>query len=138
MVFYRRHVCRLPEWPDYVLRSFQFIEEHGVVYQTMNGPSEFHVTGPLKDWDITDRLSEIRIPTLVITGEFDEATPAINKTVSEGIPGAESVIYPGGSHMAHVEDPEGYMRVLADFLERVETGAWRKAEQTAAGIPESR
>jgi L-proline amide hydrolase len=138
MVFYRRHVCRLPEWPDYVLRSFEFIEEQGVVYQTMNGPSEFHITGPLKDWDITDRLGEIRIPTLVITGEFDEATPAINKTVSEGIPGAESVIYAGGSHMAHVEDPEGYMGVLADFLDRVESEAWRKAEPAPAGIPESR
>ena len=104
----------------------------------MNGPSEFHIIGPLKDWDITARLGEIRIPTLVITGEFDEATPAINRTVSEGIPAAESVIYPGGSHMAHVEDPEGYMRVLDDFLARVETGAWKPAGQAVAGIPESR
>jgi L-proline amide hydrolase len=138
-VFYKRHVCRLDEWPDFVLRSFQFIAEHGVVYNTMNGPSEFHVIGTLKDWDITDRLGEIRIPTFVITGEFDEATPAINRTVSSGIPGAESVIYPGASHMAHVEDPEGYMRVLDDFLMRVETGAWRPAkEHMAAGITESR
>jgi L-proline amide hydrolase len=104
----------------------------------MNGPSEFHIVGPLKDWDITDRLGEIRIPTLVITGEFDEATAAINKTVSEGIPGAESVIYPNASHMAHVEDPAGYMRVLADFLDRVESGAWSPAEPAGAGIPESR
>jgi proline-specific peptidase len=138
MVFYKRHVCRLPDWPEYVLRSFKFIEEHGVVYNTMNGPSEFHIVGPLKDWDITDRLGEIRIPTLVITGEFDEATPAINKTVSGGIPGAESVIYPNASHMAHVEDPAGYMRVLADFLDRVESGAWSPAEPAGAGIPESR
>ena len=138
LVFYKRHVCRLPEWPDYVVRSFQFLEEHGVVYQTMNGPSEFHVIGPLKDWDITERLGEIRIPTLVISGEFDEATPAINRTVSGGIPGAESVIYPGGSHMAHVEDPEGYMGVLDGFLTRVEKGAWMPGETAAAGIPESR
>ena len=138
MVFYKRHVCRLPEWPDYVLRSFQFIDEHGVVYKTMNGPSEFHVIGPLKDWDITDRLGEILIPTLVISGEFDEATPAINRTVSEGIPGAESVIYPGGSHMAHVEDPEGYMRVLDDWLTRIESGARNPAQGAVAGIPDSR
>jgi L-proline amide hydrolase len=138
-VFYKRHVCRLDEWPEYVLRSFQFIAEHGVVYNTMNGPSEFHVIGTLKDWDITDRLGEIRIPTLVITGEFDEATPAINRTVSSGIPGAESVVYPDASHMAHVEDPEGYMRVLDDFLTRVEIGAWRPADPpVGAGITESR
>jgi L-proline amide hydrolase len=123
LVFYHRHVCRLDEWPDCVLRSFAFIEEHGVVYKTMNGPSEFHVIGPLKDWDITGRLDEIRIPTLVITGEHDEATPAINETVSSGIRGSESVIYPGGSHMAHVEDPDGYMRVLDGFLTRIEARA---------------
>jgi L-proline amide hydrolase len=138
-VFYKRHVCRLDDWPDYVLRTFQFIAEHGVVYNTMNGPSEFHVIGTLKDWDITDRLGEMGIPTLVISGEYDEATPAINRTVSSGIPGAESVIYPNASHMAHVEDPEGYMRVLDDFLTRVESGAWRPAEpQVGAGITESR
>jgi L-proline amide hydrolase len=138
-VFYKRHVCRLGEWPEYVRRSFQFIAEHGVVYNTMNGPNEFHVIGTLKDWDITNRLGEIRIPTLVITGEYDEATPAINRTVSSRIPGAESVIYPNASHMAHVEDPDGYMRVLDDFLTRVETGAWQPAEAaTAAGITETR
>jgi L-proline amide hydrolase len=120
LVFYHRHVCRLDEWPDCVLRTFAFIEEHGVVYKTMNGPSEFHVIGPLKDWDITGRLGEIRIPTLIITGEHDEATPAINQTVSSGIRGSESVIYPGASHMAHVEDPDGYMRVLDGFLSRIE------------------
>jgi len=123
LVFYHRHVCRLDEWPDCVLRSFAFIEEHGVVYKTMNGPSEFHVIGPLKDWDITGRLGEIRIPTLVITGEHDEATPAINQTVNSGIRGSESVIYPGASHMAHVEDPDGYMRVLDGFLTRIEARA---------------
>jgi proline-specific peptidase len=137
-VFYRRHVCRVPEWPDYVLRSFQFLTEHGEVYRYMNGPSEFHVVGTLKDWDVTDRLREIHVPTLVVSGEHDEATPAINETVSGGIPGAESVIYPDASHMAHVEDTPGYVRLLDDFMSRVESGAWTPAGQVAAGIPESR
>jgi proline-specific peptidase len=121
-VFYRRHVCRLEEWPEPVLRSFRWLEEHGEVYRYMNGPSEFHVVGTLKDWDITPRLGEIRVPTLVVSGEFDEATPRINRTVADGIPGAESVIYPGASHMAHVEDTEGYVVLLDDFFSRVESG----------------
>ena len=120
MEFYKRHVCRAEPWPECVLRSFQFIAEHGVVYHTMNGPSEFYVTGNLRQWSVVDRLPEIRVPTLVVTGEHDEATPAVNKTVAEGIPGAESVIYPGASHMAHVEDTEGYVRLLDGFLTRVE------------------
>jgi len=129
MVFYKRHVCRVEPWPDCVLRSFQFIAEHGVVYHTMNGPSEFHVTGNLRHWSVVDRLPEIRAPTFVVTGEHDEATPAINKTVAEGIPGAESVIYPGASHMAHVEDTEGYVQLLDEFLSRVEQRVPASAQQ---------
>ena len=121
-IFYHRHVCRLDEWPDYVLRSFEFVSKHGEVYNYMNGPSEFHVVGTLVDWDITSRLAEIRVPTLVMTGEHDEATPAINRTVSGAIPGAESVIYPGCSHMAHVEDAQGYLQLLDSFMGRVEAG----------------
>ncbi len=121
-VFYRRHLCRLPEWPECVQRSLRFLTEHGEVYRHMNGPSEFHVVGTLRDWDVTGRLGEIRVPTLVVSGEHDEATPAINRTVAEGIAGAESVVYPGASHMAHVEDTEGYCRLLDAFLSRVERG----------------
>ena len=120
LVFYKRHVCRADPWPECVRRSFAFIAEHGLVYRTMNGPSEFHVTGTLRDWSVVDRLGEIDAPTLVVTGEHDEATPTINRTVSERIPGAESVVYPNASHMAHVEDTPGYVRLLDDFLGRVE------------------
>lgn len=129
MEFYKRHVCRSEPWPECVLRSFQFMAEHGVVYHTMNGPSEFHVTGNLRHWSVLDRLAEIRVPTLVVTGEHDEATPAINKTVADGIPDAESVIYPGCSHMAHVEDTEGYVRLLDEFLGRVEARVPASAQQ---------
>jgi L-proline amide hydrolase len=87
----------------------------------MNGPSEFLVTGTLRNWDITKRLSEIQAPTLVISGEFDEATPAINHTVHEGIAGSEAEILDGCSHMAFVEKPDEYMRILGRFLSRVET-----------------
>jgi len=120
LAFYRRHVCRTDPWPECVLRSFDFLKKNGLVYRTMNGPSESHVTGTLLEWSVVERLGEIDAPTLVVTGEHDEATPAINRTVSEGIPGAESVIYPNASHMAHVEDTPGYIRMLDDFLCRVE------------------
>jgi len=117
MVFYERHVCRVVPFPEYVQRTFDQI---GEVYETMNGPSEFHVVGTLKDWSVVDRLPEIRVPTLVVTGERDEATPAINHTVSEGIPGAESVILAGCSHMAHVEQTQEYLALLDNFFSRVE------------------
>jgi proline-specific peptidase len=117
-VFYKRHLCRLDVWPDFVNRSMRFLEERGEVYRHMNGPSEFHVVGTLRDWDVTARLHEITLAALVVSGEHDEATPAINRTVAAGLAQAESVIVPGASHMAHAEDPDGYCRLLDAFMSR--------------------
>ena len=123
MAFYQRHVCRVDPFPDCVQRSFAQIEADPEVYHTMNGPSEFHVIGRLKTWDITPRLGEIAVPTLVLSGRYDEATPLIAETVQRGIPGAEWVLFEESSHMPHVEETERYLRVVDDFLTRVEQSA---------------
>jgi L-proline amide hydrolase len=112
-VFYERHLCRVP-WPDCLQRSLDQLDADPTVYHAMNGPSEFHVIGSLKTWDITDRLHEIATPTLLVSGRYDEATPLIVEQVHERIPGAEWALFEESSHMPHVEEPEA-------FLERVET-----------------
>ncbi len=119
-VFYDRHVCRIVPNPDYVARSFASIVVNPEVYHTMNGPSEFHVIGTLREWDIIDRLGEICVPTLVTSGRFDEATPLIARTVHEGIAGSRWEMFEASSHMPHAEEPERYMAVLDSFLEEVE------------------
>jgi L-proline amide hydrolase len=123
--FYQRHLCRLPEWPECVTRSFAKLAENPEVYHTMNGPSEFHVIGTLKNWDITARLGEIRVPTLVMSGRYDEATPAIHETVHRGIPGSESAYFEESAHLCHVEEPDTFLRVVTDFLTRVEANEQR-------------
>ena len=120
MVFYRKHVCRVDPWPDYVSRTFEKLAQNPEVYFTMNGPSEFHVIGTLKNWDITNRLGEIHVPTLVIGGRFDEATPAITERVHRGIHDSEWVIFEKSSHMPFVEETDLYMDTLNQFLLRVE------------------
>jgi proline-specific peptidase len=120
IVFYRRHVCRLDPWPECVNRAFEKVQRNPEVYNTMNGPSEFHVIGVIKDWDIVDRLGEIRVPTLVTSGRYDEASPTIAETVHRGIKGSEWVIFEHSAHLAHVEEPERYMQILDQFLRRVE------------------
>ncbi len=64
MAFYDRHVCRVRPWPDWLQRTFDGLEANPEVYFTMNGPSEFHVVGPLKDFDITADLGSVDVPTL--------------------------------------------------------------------------
>ncbi|HEV2459086.1 MAG TPA: proline iminopeptidase-family hydrolase [Ktedonobacterales bacterium] len=121
LVFYRRHVCRLDPWPDGLVRSFDKIAQNPEVYATMNGPSEFHVIGTLKDWSIVDRLGEIQMPTLLLSGRYDEATPAIVDVVHRGIPGSEWVMFESSSHTPHVEEQERFLQVVNDWLGRIET-----------------
>jgi L-proline amide hydrolase len=120
MVFYRRHLCRLDVWPDCVNRSFEKMNQYPQVYHTMNGPSEFHCIGSIKNWSIVDRLGEIRQQVLLLSGRYDEATPAIVETIQRGIPGSEWVVFENSSHMPHVEEPERFLKVLNDFLKRAE------------------
>ena len=67
-------------------------------------------------WDITARLGEIRAPTLVIGGRFDEATPLITETVHRGIAGSELIVIPGAGHLTNLEQPELFNGALARFL----------------------
>jgi proline-specific peptidase len=117
MVFYDRHVIRLKPIPQHVQRA---MDQAGVVYRTMNGPTEFLVIGTIKDWDRTDRLSEIRVPTLITSGRYDESTPLLNEVLHKGIAGSEWVLFENSSHMAHVEERELYLSTVQAFLERIE------------------
>jgi L-proline amide hydrolase len=117
-VFYARHLFRLDPWPAELLESVAWIERDPTVYHTMNGPSEFHVVGPIKDWQSKDRLGSIDVPTLLVSGRFDEATPALQKVLRSGIRGAEWVLFDESSHTPHVEERARYTQVLGEWLAR--------------------
>jgi L-proline amide hydrolase len=119
-VFYERHVCRVVPWPDCVVRTFAQIDADPTVYHTMNGPSEFHCIGSLRTWDITDRLHEITVPTLLVSGRHDEATPHIVEQIHERIPGAEWELFEQSSHMPHVEEPEAFLERVEAFLHTID------------------
>ena len=115
-VFYSRHLCRIPQ-PPYVVASFEQLAADPTVYHTMNGPSEFHVIGSLKHWDIRPQLKEISTPTLLVSGQYDEATPAMVKEIQGLIPGSKWELFAESSHMPHVEEPAKFKRVVSEFLD---------------------
>lgn len=115
MVFYERHLCRIP-FPEQLQRSFAQMEDDPTVYHTMNGPSEFHVVGTLRDWDITPRLGGVGVPVLVISGEHDEATPAVVRPLVEALPDARWELFEGGSHSTHLEQPDRFLAAIETFL----------------------
>jgi proline-specific peptidase len=120
MEFYKRHVIRIDPMPDYVQRTFELLIESPEVYNHMQGPNEFVITGTFKDWDISGRLGEIDVPTLITTGRHDECTPKQAQVVHDGIRGSEWVLFEDSSHMQFAEEPERYLEVLDGFLTRVE------------------
>jgi len=119
MEFYRRHLCRLDPWPDALLRSVRNLDANAV-YETMNGPNEFIVIGNLREWDRIARLAEIRVPTLITVGRFDEIPPVCADTMCRGIAGSRVVVFEQSGHTAHLEETERYLQVVGAFLRDVE------------------
>ncbi|MGC9269637.1 proline iminopeptidase-family hydrolase [Acidiphilium sp.] len=117
-VFYARHLCRIDPMPTEVQRTFTMLAEDPLVYRTMNGPSEFHVVGSLKDWSVVDRVHDIVAPTLLISGKFDEATIACVQPFLEGISDVRWHIFGRSSHMPHVEEKDECLALVAAFLDR--------------------
>jgi L-proline amide hydrolase len=121
-VFYDRHLCRVP-WPPEVNATFDALDEDPTVYHTMNGPSEFHVIGSLRDWSIVDRVAAIDVPTLLISGRYDEATPETVQPFYDGIPDVRWEVFEESSHMPHVEETERFLATVDDFLAMVDEKA---------------
>ncbi|MET4704045.1 proline iminopeptidase-family hydrolase [Frigoribacterium sp. UYMn621] len=116
-VFYSRHVCRVIPTPQDFVDSELQMEAEPTVYHTMNGPNEFHVIGTLRDWSVIDRLARVNVPTLVVAGEFDEATPATWQPFLDLIPGSIGHVFAGASHCTHLEQPAEFRAVIARFLD---------------------
>jgi proline iminopeptidase len=119
--FYQRHLCRLDPWPEPLRRSARNLTDNAV-YETMGGPNEFIMSGNLKDWDRIERLGEMTVPTLITVGRYDEMTPTCAETMHRRLPRAQMQVFEQSSHMAHLEEPERYLQVVADFLTHVEAG----------------
>lgn len=115
-LFYDRHVCRVSPWPPEVARTFAIMDEDNTVYRHMNGPTEFHVIGTMKDWTIEDRLDRIKAPTLLLSGAYDEATPLVVKPYVDRVPDCRWVLFDNSSHMPHVEEKDLCMQTVSTFL----------------------
>jgi L-proline amide hydrolase len=83
----------------------------------MNGPSEFHVVGTLRNWSVVDEVERISVPVLLVSGAHDEATPATMQPFKDRIPDVQWEIFPDSSHMPHVEEEEQFLTVVGQFLQ---------------------
>ncbi len=117
-VYYEHFLSRKLPWSSDIDSSFMLMGEN--VYNFMGGPSEFTMTGTLKDYDRTNRLAEIKVPTLFITGEFDEARPSTVKYYQSLVSGAKLEIIENAGHMTMQDNPEQNIKVISDFINNLE------------------
>ncbi|MCL5257084.1 MAG: proline iminopeptidase-family hydrolase, partial [Chloroflexi bacterium] len=92
----------------------------GPAYYYMWGPNEFTCSGTLLDWDVTDRLGEIKVPALILCGQYDECVPEIHQTMADLIPDNEFVMFGNSSHVIILEkEANAYLATIKDFVTRV-------------------
>jgi proline iminopeptidase len=113
MFFYEHFVGRKLPWSEDVMQS---MSEIGPSYQYMWGPSEFTVTGELKTYDRLEQLKNIKVPTLLMAGEFDEVTENTLMKYKNLIPGAQSVVIKGAAHMTMQDNPKENNAAISSFL----------------------
>ncbi len=114
--FYEKHILRFPakDWPEPVNRSFAKMNQS--LYVTMQGPSEFGISGKLEKWDRKAFLKNISIPTLVIGAKYDTMDPKHMEEMAKLVQNGTYLFCPKGSHMAFYDDQVVYFKGLVSFL----------------------
>jgi len=122
--FYMKHICTVDPWPEPLARAFKHLNID--VYNTIQGPNEFVITGNFKDWNSWNDLQNIRVPTLLIVGRYDTMSVEDIQRMGELIPNSRVVVCENGSHICMYDDQETYFRELLKFIKDVETDKFRK------------
>jgi proline iminopeptidase len=106
-------------WGQEQHRLISFMSNVGeLAYQTAWGPNEFTPTGNLKDYDYTNKLRNLYVPTLITSGTNDLCTPLVAKTMADALPNSQWHLFNGTRHMSFVEKPLEYQAVLQDWLDQ--------------------
>jgi len=111
---YNEHLCRLDPWPEPAMRSFSRMNAQ--IYNTMQGPSEFTVTGNFKDWDRWADLPRLTMPTLLLVGRYDTMSVADIERMGSLIPQSKVVVCEKGSHLSLYDDQIAYFDALLPFV----------------------
>jgi len=114
--FYTKHILRLDPslWPEPVNRAFSKINQS--LYVTMQGPSEFGLSGKLSNWDVKKELSKIKVPTLSIGGKYDTMDPKHMEWISTQVKNGTYLYCENGSHLSMYDDQQTYMKGLIKFI----------------------
>jgi len=80
------------------------------------GPSEFHVTGTLKEWTVIDDIPKIAVPTLLVNGRYDEAQDSVMYPFFQRLNKVKWVQLSNSGHVGHLEETDRCLEIVGDFL----------------------
>ena len=79
-------------------------------------------------WDLTDRMRQLEVPTLVMTGDEDDPCLEPGLLMKRTIPTAALVVFPNTGHAVNLEEPDLFNRTCVDFFHQVESGRWPRRD----------
>jgi proline iminopeptidase len=124
--YYTEHLLRMPvdQWPQSVNLAFRHMNPEVYVY--MQGPSEFGMYGDatLKNWDVSEQLSSLTVPTLVIGARYDTMDPDHMEWMSEQVKNGRYLHCPEGSHLSQYDDQLIFFEGLVKFIREVDEGSY--------------
>lgn len=110
----KNHLFRSKHFPNELETPKGF--QNDIAYKKMWGASEAWANGTMQNWDRTDRLNEIDVPTLITSGQYDELTPHQAAITRDAIPNSQLEIFTNGSHLVHIEQSAEYITCISAFL----------------------
>jgi 3-oxoadipate enol-lactonase len=104
--------------PAYLAAHPEAIEERKAVLLDID-PRAFQAACKiLQEADLEPLLHRMHVPTLVVCGEFDQATPPpLNKLIADKVAGSRYVVLPGCGHCPPLEQPQAFLGAIRDFVE---------------------
>jgi proline-specific peptidase len=111
-----RHMCRVPSAP--LDEAVKRANMEAMI--AMRGKRLIGYQGTARDFDVTERLPELRLPTLILCGAHDALHPEGYQQMQQAIAGSRLVVFPNASHVIHVEEPEAFATTLFSFLDEVD------------------
>ncbi len=113
--FYDEHVGKKNQ-RKYTPKTKHFPKTNKEIYEKMWGKSELFGTGTLSNYDVTDFLKNIDVPTLILSGKYDESTPEMNRVMKEKIPQANWVLLENSHHGGYNEEPDVVLDEISKFI----------------------
>lgn len=117
-LYYKKYLARKQPWSADIDSAFSQAGEN--VYMHMNGASEFTINGNLANYNVTDKLHNIKVPTLFICGEYDEARPSTVKYFQSLVPNAQFTEISNAGHLSMQDKPDENNKAIEDFLNDIE------------------